>query len=111
LCSTDGALQCATAFTGSNPFAARSSSYESFIVDGLQYDIAIGGELVEWLVSPLLSLFSDSSSGGMGAERGRCNGNWEAGERKAGGIDWNRIGGKDKGDDDPDPPLLKSYTS
>jgi hypothetical protein len=44
--------------------------------------------------SLLSSLSSDSSSGGMGAERGRSNGDWEVGEKKAGGGDWNRIGGK-----------------
>jgi hypothetical protein len=34
LCSTGEALQCATDFDGSNPFATRSSSCDSSMVDG-----------------------------------------------------------------------------
>jgi hypothetical protein len=58
-CSAGGALQCATAFGGSNPFAMKSSSCASSTVDGLQFDIApTGGESrTTFLLSLPLSLF------------------------------------------------------
>jgi hypothetical protein len=52
----------------------------------------IGEEEAERLLSFLSSLSLSSSSGTTGVEKGRGNGNWKAGEKKAGSGDWNKTG-------------------
>jgi hypothetical protein len=56
-------------------------------------------------------LYSSSSSSGMtGAEKGKGNGDWKMGEKRAGGGDWNETRGKIRKMTTPSPPPLKGGT-
>jgi hypothetical protein len=68
-CSVGGALQCATTLGGSNPFATKSSSCSSSMVDGLQFNIAPSGGKDEMTFSFSLPLSIFLSSGTTGVEK------------------------------------------
>jgi hypothetical protein len=55
-------------------------------------------------------LYSSSSSGTTGVEKGKGNGDWKMGEKRTGGSNWNETRGKIRKTTTPIPPPLKGGT-